>query len=448
LFKKVLIANRGEIALRVIRACKEMGIATVAVHSEVDREALYVKLADESVCIGPPPAKESYLSIPKILSAVEITNADAVHPGYGFLAENAEFANVCEKCGVAFIGPTSANIDLMGDKLKAREAMTQAGLPMLVGIEVNADQPEETIAAVEKIGLPVIVKATAGGGGKGIKIVRTMEQLLSTLKAAKSEALASFGNSRVYVERYLEEARHIEFQIAADRTGRVIHLGERDCSIQRRYQKVVEEAPSPAVSPEVRRQMGEVVTKAISAIGYQNIGTVEFLMDSQQRFYFLEMNTRIQVEHPVTEAVTGLDLVKLQIRLAAGEPLGFTQEDVRFRGHAIEMRINAEDPDKFYPSAGEITAYHVPGGYGVRVDSGVYDGYAISTYYDSMIGKLIVHAPNRNEAIAKGLVALDEFLIEGIHTNIALHQRILASEEFRKGATHVRFLDNLLKLQR
>ncbi|HLG18321.1 MAG TPA: acetyl-CoA carboxylase biotin carboxylase subunit [Bdellovibrionota bacterium] len=447
MFRKVLVANRGEIALRVIRACREMGIATVAVHSDVDRESLHVKMADESVCIGPAESRESYLSVQRILAAAEVTNADAIHPGYGFLAENAEFARVCEKCGVAFIGPTAANIDSMGDKLSAREAMKQAGLPMMPGIEVDVDDAAKAASVAQEIGLPVIVKATAGGGGKGIKVVRSMEQLWNTLKAAKSEAQAAFGNSRVYIERYLEEARHIEFQVAADGNGNVVHFGERDCSIQRRYQKVLEESPSPAVPADVRRDMGKIVTDAIRSIGYRNLGTVEFLMDPQKRFYFLEMNTRIQVEHPITEEVVGIDLVKLQLRLAAGDPLPVRQEDIRMQGHAMEMRINAEDPEKFYPSAGQITAYHVPGGRGIRVDSGAYDGYAISPYYDSMIAKLIVHGVDRPEAIAKGEVALREFLIEGIHSNIPLHQRILSNPEFRSGTTSVTFLSKLLNLK-
>ncbi len=445
MFKKILIANRGEIALRIIRTCKEMGIRTVAIHSEADHESLHVKLADESVCVGPPEVRESYLAVPRILSAAEITNADAVHPGYGFLSENAEFANICRKCGLTFIGPTPENIALMGDKLRARETMKKAGIPMLEGVEVDIEDVKKATETVEAIGLPVIVKATAGGGGKGIKIVRSMDQLLNTLRAAKSEALAAFGNSRVYVERYLEQARHIEFQVAADDFGNVIHLGERDCSVQRRYQKVLEECPSPGVTPEDRERMTGIVTKAMRQIGYRNVGTVEFLMDPEHRFYFLEMNTRIQVEHPITEAVTRIDLVKLQIHLAAGEPLPFRQENVVFRGHAIEMRINAEDPEKFYPSAGEIVAFHTPGGLGVRVDSGIYDGYTISTHYDSMIAKLIVYDVDRPSAIRKGLAALEEFLVEGVHTNIPLHQKILSSEEFRKGQTNVRFLDNLLK---
>ena len=448
MFRKFLVANRGEIALRVIRACKELGISTVAVHSDVDRDSLHVKLADESVCIGPAESRESYLSIPKILSATEITNADAIHPGYGFLAENAEFANVCEKCGVTFIGPSAANIEMMGDKLRAREAMKNAGLPMLPGIEVDLEDPKKATDAVEQIGLPVIVKATAGGGGKGIKIVRSVDQLWNTLKTAKSEAMAAFGNSRIYLERYLDESRHIEFQIVADGKGQVIHLGERDCSIQRRYQKVLEEAPSPAVSSEIRERMGKIITDAIRGIGYRNVGTVEFLMDKEQRFYFLEMNTRIQVEHPITEEITGIDLVKLQLSLAAGNPLTLRQEDVEFRGHAIEMRINAEDPEKFYPSAGQITAFHVPGGRGIRVDTGAYDGYSISPYYDSMIAKLIVHGKDRKEAIAKGEVALNEFLIEGIHSNIPLHKRILGNQEFQAGRTSVVFLSNMLNFNK
>ncbi|MFH1263798.1 MAG: acetyl-CoA carboxylase biotin carboxylase subunit [Pseudomonadota bacterium] len=448
MFRKILVANRGEIALRVIRACKELGIATVAVHSDVDRESLHVKMADESVCIGPAAARESYLAIPKILSAAEVTNSEAIHPGYGFLAENAEFANVCEKCGLVFIGPTSENIVAMGDKLAARATMRKAGLPMLPSIEVNLEDPKATTSAVEEVGLPLIVKATAGGGGKGIKIIRSMDQLWNTLKTAQAEAQAAFGNSKVYLERFLEDARHIEFQVVADHFGNVVHLGERDCSIQRRYQKVVEEATAYVVTPEIRERMGHVVTEAIGKIGYRNVGTVEFLADSKLNFYFLEMNTRIQVEHPITEEITGIDLMKLQIRLAAGERLPFRQDEVRFRGHAIEMRINAEDPEKFYPSAGQITAFHVPGGRGVRVDSGAYHGYVVSPYYDSLIGKLIVHGDNREEAIRKGLVALDEFLVEGIHTNIPLHKKILTNEEFLKGNVSVKFLDKLFNLNK
>ncbi len=446
MFRKILVANRGEIALRVIRACKELGIPTVAIHSDVDRESLHVKMADESVCIGPAQSRQSYLSIPRILSAAEITNSDAIHPGYGFLAENAEFANVCEKCGVTFIGPTSANIELLGDKLRARDAMKKVGLPMLSSVEVDLEDPKKTTKAIEEMGLPVIVKASAGGGGKGIKIVRSMEQFWSVLKTAQSEAQAAFGNSKVYVERFLEDARHIEFQIVSDGQGNVIHLGERDCSIQRRYQKVLEEAPSVAISQDVRESMGRRVTDAIRQIGYRNVGTVEFLMDANQNFYFLEMNTRIQVEHPITEEITGIDLIKLQICLAAGESLPYRQEDIKFRGHAIEMRINAEDPEKFYPSAGQITAYHVPGGRGVRIESGAYDGYSVSPYYDSLIAKLIVHGEDRTKAISKAETALQEFMIEGIHTNILLHQRIIGNKSFRNGNVNVRFLYNVLKL--
>ncbi len=447
MFKKVLVANRGEIALRIIRSLKELGISTVAVHSDVDRESLHVKLADESVCIGPKEPRESYLAIPRILSAAEITNSDAIHPGYGFLAENAEFARVCEKCGITFIGPTSENIATMGDKLQARKAMTEAGLRLLPGVEVNPENMEEAARVVEEIGLPVIVKATAGGGGRGIKIVRDKEQLFNTLTTARAEALSAFGDSRLYIERYLTTGRHIEFQIAADMHGNVVHFGERDCSIQRRYQKVLEEAPSPAVSPETRERMGKIITEAIRKIGYQSLGTVEFLMDEDQQFYFLEMNTRIQVEHPITEMIVGRDLVRLQVRIAAGDPLPMTQEDIQFSGHAIEMRINAEDPEKFYPSSGEITGYHVPGGLGVRVDSAAYDGCTISPYYDSLIAKLIVKGVDREEAVARSRAALKEFLVEGIYTNIPLHERILMDEEFLNGKTHVRYLDNLLNLK-
>lgn len=447
MFKKILVANRGEIALRIIRACKELSIHTVAVHSDVDRESLHVKLADESVCIGPAASKDSYLSIPKVLSAAEITNADAIHPGYGFLAENAEFANVCQKCNITFIGPSSAQIELMGDKINARAEMKKLGIPMLESVEVDmSNNPEEAISKVQQIGMPVIIKATAGGGGKGIKVVREIDQLWQTIRTAQAEAQAAFGDSKVYIEKYLEESKHIEFQIVGDKFGNVIHLGERDCSVQRRYQKIIEEAPSFVLPQKIRDSMGEKVTNAMRKIGYHSLGTVEFLMDKDFNFYFLEMNTRIQVEHPVTEQITGIDLVKLQILLASGEKLPYRQEDVVFRGHSIEMRINAEDPEKFYPSAGKITALHIPGGPGVRIDYGVYDGFTVSPYYDSLLGKLIVYGNSREEAILRAQAALSEFIVEGIHTNIPLHQKILASQDFKDSKTHTKFLDKLLKL--
>ena len=445
MFKKILVANRGEIALRIIRACKELSIPTVAVHSDVDRDSLHVKMADESVCIGPAQARQSYLSIPKILSAAEITNADAIHPGYGFLAENAEFSNVCKKCNVTFIGPTAEQIELMGDKVHAREAMKKVGIPMLESIAVDLNAPEDAIRKIQAVGLPVIVKAAAGGGGKGIKVVHEIDQLWQTIRTAQAEAQAAFGDSTVYVEKFLERAKHIEFQIAADMHGNVIHLGERDCSVQRRYQKVIEEAPAATLPRDVRDRMGKTICAALSKLGYQSLGTVEFLMDEKFNFYFLEMNTRIQVEHPVTEQITGIDLVKLQLRLATGEKLPFTQGDVKFRGHAIEMRINAEDPEKFYPSSGKITSLHLPGGPGVRIDYGVYDGFTVTPHYDSLLGKLIVHAETREEAIARAQAALSELIIQGIHTNVPLHLRVLASPEFVECKTYTKFLDNLLK---
>ena len=448
MFRKILIANRGEIALRVIRACREMGISTVAVHSEADRDSLHVKLADESVCIGPAPSRQSYLSIPQVLSAAEITNADAIHPGYGFLAENAEFANVCEKCGVKFIGPTSAQIDLMGDKISAREAMKKAGLPMLPSVQIEGGDSESAMSAVSAMGLPVIIKAAAGGGGKGIKIVRSMDQFLQTVQTAQAEAKAAFGDATVYVEKYLEHARHIEFQVVADEHGNVIHLGERDCSIQRRYQKIIEESPSVGVTEEIRKKMGQKIVAAISKVGYQNVGTIEFLMDPARNFYFLEMNTRIQVEHPITEEVTGIDLVKLQIQIAAGQTLPYKQEDIVFRGHAMEFRINAEDPKKFFPSVGRIKGFHLPGGPGVRLDHGVYDGFFVPPYYDSLLGKLIVRGKNREEVLNRASTALHEFYVGGIQTNIPLHQEILRDQKFRVGDIHIRYLDNFLESQK
>lgn len=445
MFKKVLIANRGEIALRIIRSCKEMGIPTVAVHSEADEHALFVKLADESVCIGPSKATDSYLLPQRILSAAEITGADAIHPGYGFLAENAEFARQVTSCGFTFIGPSPENIELMGDKLASREVMEKFGLTLLPSATISEKNMSEAQKELDRIGLPLIVKASAGGGGKGIKIVRSKEDFINTVKTAQAEAKAAFGDDRVYLERYLESARHIEFQIAADKHGNVIHLGERDCSIQRRYQKVVEETPSPAVSPELRDEVGGIVVEAVRQLGYQSVGTVEFLMDSDKNFYFLEMNTRIQVEHPITEEVTNVDLVKLQIKLAGGMKMPFAQKDIQFIGHAIEFRINAEDPENFLPSCGEITALHLPGGKGVRIDSGIYSGLKITPYYDSMLAKLIIHGETRAEALRKARASLLEFQLEGIQTNIPLHKNIIVNKSFQDGDYHTHFLNNLLK---
>lgn len=445
MFKKILIANRGEIALRIIRACQEMDIRTVAVHSTVDQNSLFVKLADESVCIGPAKSSESYLVPQRILSAAEITGADAIHPGYGFLAENEEFAKVCESCGISFIGPRPQDLELMGDKIRSRQAMQKLGLTLLTSTAIQPEDVQKNQKTIEKIGLPVIIKASAGGGGKGIKIVRDMNDFWSTVKTAQAEAQAAFGDATVYVEKYLENARHIEFQIAADQHGNIIHLGERDCSVQRRYQKIIEESPSPAVDEKLRNNMGERVVKALKEVGYQNVGTVEFLMDDKKNFYFLEMNTRIQVEHPVTEEITDLDLIQLQIRLAAGEELPYRQKDIRFTGHAMEFRINAEDPEKLLPSCGKITELHIPGGRGVRVDSGIYSGMDITPYYDSMLAKLIIFGPTREQVIRKARASLQEFQIEGISTNIPLHQRILGDESFLKGDVSTRYLDNLLK---
>ena len=445
MFKKILVANRGEIALRIIRACKELGIKTVAIHSEVDGESLHVKFADESVCVGKADSRESYLNIPAILSAAEITNAEAIHPGYGFLAENSEFANVCEKCGVVFIGPSSESINLMGDKIRARETMKSLGLKIIPGADVDADDKKTTQEKIEEIGLPVIVKAAAGGGGRGMKIVRNMDNFWTVISAAKSEALTAFGNATVYVEKYIENGRHVEFQILADKFGNTLHLGERDCSVQRRYQKIIEESPCAAIDSQIRERVGKISATAVGKAGYSNAGTIEFLMDEKKNFYFLEMNTRVQVEHPVTEMVTGIDIVKAQIKIANGEPLELKQQDIKFHGHAIECRINAEDPVKFYPSSGEITGWHVPGGLGVRVDSAVYQGYSISPYYDSLIAKLIVHGKNRDEAIGKMRVALDEFVVEGIKTSIPLHKAIMNDEDYIKNNISTSYIADLLK---
>ncbi|MDR3586609.1 MAG: acetyl-CoA carboxylase biotin carboxylase subunit [Desulfosporosinus sp.] len=441
MFKKILIANRGEIALRIIRACRELDIQTVAVFSEGDREALHVKAADESVCIGPVASAKSYLNIPNIISAAELTGVDAIHPGYGFLSENARFAEICESCGIAFIGPSPQAIETMGDKAKARKAMIEAGVPVVPGSkDIITDEETATLVA-EDIGYPVLIKASAGGGGKGMRVAQNVKELRSSIQAAQNEAQAAFGNSEVYLEKYVEEPRHIEFQILGDKYGTVVHLGERDCSLQRRHQKLLEEAPSSALTPELRAKMGAIAVKAAKSANYSNAGTIEFLLDRHGNFYFIEMNTRIQVEHPVTELVTGLDLVKEQIRLAAGEPLGFTQRDVQIRGWAIECRINAENPDKnFMPSPGTIKIYHVPGGPGVRVDSAVYQGYTVPPYYDSMVGKLIVWGATRQEAIARMKRALEEYVIEGIYTTIPFHLKVLDNAFYRRGEVYTNFI--------
>jgi len=440
-FKKILVANRGEIAVRVIRACKELGVRSVAVHSEVDKDTLHVRLADEHLCIGPPDPSLSYRNIPNILSAAEITACDAIHPGYGFLAENAHFAEVCESIGIKFIGPTSENIGTMGDKAKARDIMSRHGLPVLPGSEGEITSEQEAAEVAAQIGYPVIIKASAGGGGRGMRVVNKEDELAHAFEAARAEANAAFGNQSVYVERYFLEPRHIEVQILADERGRTIYLGERDCSVQRRYQKLIEETPSPAVDDRLRRELGRVAVEAAQAVRYRNAGTVEFLLDKERRFYFMEMNTRIQVEHPITEEVTGIDLVKEQIRIAAGQPLSWKQQDVKMIGHSIECRINAECPDTFTPCAGLITRCQMPGGPGVRVDTAIEPGSEITPHYDSLIAKLIVHGLTREEALARMRRALDECVIEGIKTTIPLHRRILDDPDFQKGRFSTAFLE-------
>ncbi len=442
MFKKILIANRGEIALRVIRACRELGVASVAVHSTADSNALHVKFADESVCIGPAPAKQSYLHIPAIISAAEVTGAEAIHPGYGFLSENAEFAEMCERCKLRFIGPTPALMRLMGGKIPARKAMVEAGVPILPGTGL-LETDEQALAAVDEIGFPIIIKASAGGGGRGMKIVKDRGKLLGQLEMARAEALAGFGSSDVYLERYVEAPRHIEVQIVADGKGGVVALGERECSIQRRHQKLVEEAPSVALTDQQREDLLSICEKAIRGINYSNVGTLEFLLDEKGRFYFMEMNTRIQVEHTVTEMVTGLDLVREQIRLAWGEPLSpsFTGRFKRPRGHSIECRVNAEDPFTFAPSPGRITALNLPGGFGVRVDTHIYEGYVVPPNYDSLLAKLIVHAEDRDAAIRRMRRALDEFVVEGVKTNLAFHRRLMDHPDFIAGKLDTHFLE-------
>jgi acetyl-CoA carboxylase biotin carboxylase subunit len=441
MFKKILIANRGEIALRIIRACREMNIGTVAVFSEADRESLHVLWADEAYCIGPAPSNKSYLNIANIISAAIISGAEAIHPGYGFLAENPDFAEACASCGIAFIGPSSHAIQQLGAKALARDTMIGVGVPVIPGLEGTIKDTDHALKVAEEIGYPVIIKASAGGGGRGMRVVQNGEELAGAVSMAKAEALAAFDSDEVYMEKYVEEPRHIEIQILGDQHGNLIHLGERDCSIQRRNQKVLEESPSLALTPQLREDMGQVALRAARAVGYYSAGTVEFLLDKNNNFYFMEMNTRIQVEHPVTELVTGIDLIKEQIRIAAGEKLGITQEQVAMRGHAIECRINAEDPGRnFMPSPGKITNYLVPGGPGIRFDSAVYSGYTIPPYYDSMIGKLLVWGYDREEAISRMQRALDELVIEGVDTTIPLHQKILKNAFFRRGEIYTNFL--------
>lgn len=441
MFKKLLIANRGEIALRIIRACKEMDIATVAVYSEADKNSLHVKHADEAFCIGPAQTNKSYLNIPNIISAALVAGVDAIHPGYGFLAENAHFAEICETHQIKFIGPSPITIEKMGDKAVARETVKKVGVPIVPGIEGIITSEEQALAVAAEIGYPVMIKASAGGGGKGMRIAQHNKDLLKELKAAQREAEAAFGNGDVYIEKYIEEPRHIEFQIIADNYGNVVHLGERDCSIQRRHQKVIEESPSVALSPELRLKMGAAAVKAAKAANYNSAGTIEFLLDKHNNFYFIEMNTRIQVEHPVTELVTGLDLIKEQIRVAAGEELGYKQEDIKISGWAMECRVNAEDPAKnFMPSPGQVKIYEVPGGPGVRIDSVVYPGYTITPYYDSMVAKVIVWGKDRDEAIKRMSRALDEFTIEGVKTTIPFQKKVLDNAFFKKGQFYTNFI--------
>lgn len=443
MIKKVLIANRGEIAVRIIRACKELGIETVAVFSEADRDALHVQLADEAYCIGPTASKESYLNFTNIMSVATLTGCDAIHPGYGFLAENAAFAELCRECNITFIGPSPEAITKMGIKDVARETMREAGVPIVPGSQGIIESVDEAIALADEIGYPVIIKATAGGGGKGIRVARNEQELVKGINITQQEAATAFGNPGVYIEKYIEDFRHVEIQVLADSYGNVIHLGERDCSIQRRLQKLVEEAPSPALDEETRQKMGQAAVQAARAVNYTGAGTVEFIFDYHaKKFYFMEMNTRIQVEHPVTELITGIDLIKEQIRIASGEKLSLTQDEVTFNGWAIECRINAENPEKnFMPSPGKINMYLPPGGLGVRVDSAAYPGYTIPPYYDSMIAKLIVHAPIREEAIARMKRALSEFIIDGIHTTIPFHIKLFEHEKFVKGEFNTKFLE-------
>ena len=444
MFQKILVANRGEIALRVICACKELGIATVAVYSEADRNALHVRYADEAVCIGPARSSESYLNIPHVISAAEITNVDAIHPGYGFLSENANFAKVCEASEITFIGPKPEVIEMMGEKDRARREMKAAGLSTIPGSDGVVEGEEQLAAEAKRVGFPLILKAAAGGGGRGMRVVRNSEELLSAYQTARNEAQQAFGTPDVYMERFLELPRHIEIQVLGDQHGKVIHMGERECTIQRRHQKLVEESPSPAMDAKRRKELGTKVVKALEGVGYTNAGTVEFLMDEDGSLYFIEMNTRIQVEHPVTELVTGVDLVKAQIRIAAGERLEEAVGEMAFSGHAIECRINAEDPETFVPSAGRITTFQPPGGTGVRVDSAAYTDAVIPPYYDSLIAKLIVKGRDRAEAISRMKRALEMFAIEGIKTSIPLHRRILADAEFVRGRLDTHFIERLL----
>src|SRR5215467_13059253 len=442
MFRKILVANRGEIALRIILSCKELGIKTVAIFSEADRHALHVRFADEAICIGPPKSADSYLNIPNVISTAELCNADAIHPGYGFLSESAYFAEVCEASRIKFIGPSSEAIRLMGDKARARSEMNRFGLPVLPGSSDAVHSDKEAVATAEAIGYPVIIKAVAGGGGRGMRVVHNRAELLSALKTAQAEAANAFGVPHCYIEKFIERARHVEFQIMADEYGNAIHLGERECSIQRRHQKLIEESPSVIMTPELRDQVGSRVVEAIQQVGYSNVGTLEFLVDERNNFYFMEMNTRVQVEHPVTEMVTGFDIIRDQILIAAGEKLPHRQNDIHFRGHALECRINAEDSVTHRPSPGKITTWHAPGGPGVRIDTAAYAEYVIPPHYDSLIAKLVVHGSTRDEAIRRMDRALDMFVLEGVKTTIPLHRQILRHPDFLKGDIYTNFLEH------
>lgn len=444
MFEKILIANRGEIALRILRACHEMGIKAVAVHSEADRDAKYVKLADESVCIGPAPSSLSYLNVPAIIAAAEVTDAEAIHPGYGFLSENADFAERVESSGFAFIGPRAESIRLMGDKVAAKDAMKAAKVPCVPGSDgALPDDPDEIMRIAREVGYPIIIKAAGGGGGRGMRVVHTEAALLSSVEMTKAEAQAAFGNPVVYMERYLQKPRHVEFQVLADEHGNAVHLGERDCSMQRRHQKVIEEAPAPGLDPKLRDKIGERCAEACRKIGYRGAGTFEFLYEDNE-FFFIEMNTRVQVEHPVTELITGVDIVQEQLHIAAGEKLRYQQSDIKFSGHAVECRINAEHPFTFIPSPGRLTSWHPPGGPGIRVDSHVYTGYYVPPHYDSMIGKVLAYGKTRDQAIARMRGALTEMIVEGIQTNIALHQNLMNDSAFQQGGTSIHYLEHKL----
>lgn len=441
MFNKVLIANRGEIALRIIRACKELNVKTVAVYSDVDRDSLHVAMADEAVCIGPAQSKLSYLNVKSIIAAAEIADADAIHPGYGFLAENEDFAAICEECGFKFIGPSAKHLAMMGNKSSAKEAMKNFGVPVVPGSDGPVADQKEGLEIAKKIGFPVIIKASAGGGGKGMREAHNEVSFYNAFEMARTEGANAFGSDEVYIEKFIENPRHVEIQVFGDGKGKGLHFFERECSIQRRHQKLLEEAPSVAISEATRKKMGETSVRAVESLGYENAGTIEYLVDKDENFYFMEMNTRIQVEHPVTEMMTNIDLVQLQLRVAAGEPMTLNQEDIRIVGHAIECRINAEDPDTFRPCPGTITGYNIPGGFGTRVDSACYDGYTVLPYYDSMLAKLIVFGKSREMAIARMKRALDEFVVEGIKTSIPLHKRIIEHHAFIKGDISTAFIE-------